>query len=467
MKNAGVGKCYHDACMELRQGLPTVVILGRPNVGKSTLFNRILGNRRSIVGDEPGITRDRITGEAEFRGKYFRLIDTGGLVVHEDEAIPAEIFRQARKAIEEADQIIFLIDGRAEITGTDRELAQMLQRLGKPVTVAVNKIDVPSRESLAHEFFSLGFQNLFAVSAEHGLGVEELLEHVTRDFPEAEAERGEALQLCIKVAIVGRPNVGKSTLLNALTGGDRAIVSSVPGTTRDAVDESVLRDGVRYVFVDTAGIRRKGKTRLMAEKLSVVMAQRHLRMAQVVLLVLDATTGVVNLDATIGGYAHESGRSIILCVNKWDAAPNKDKAAFIEQLRWQLKFLDYAPIAFLSAKTGAGVSQLFPLIRRGYEAASKRIPTGELNRFLQSLELEKDLHVKYMTQVSVRPPTFVVFTDQVRELHFSTQRYIANQIRKEFGFPGTPIVIKERTKPKREFKGGERKPVRRSRGKPR
>ena len=442
--------------MERREGLPTVVILGRPNVGKSTLFNRILGNRRAIVGDEPGITRDRIGGEAEFHGRRFRLIDTGGLVVGESEAIPAEIFRQARKAIEEADQIIFLLDGRAEITASDRELAQMLQKLGKPVAVAVNKIDAPSREALAHEFYSLGFEDVFPVSAEHGLGVEELLEHVTKDFPAGEAAAEEAAPLRIKVAIVGRPNVGKSTLLNALTGGDRAIVSPVPGTTRDAVDESVVRDGVEYVFVDTAGIRRKGKTRLMAEKLSVVMAQRHLRMAQVVLVVLDATTGVVNLDATIGGYAHESGRSIILCVNKWDAAPSKDKAAFVEQVRWELKFLDYAPIAFLSAKTGAGVSQLFPLIRRGYEAASKRIPTGELNRFLASLEFEKDLHVKYITQVGVRPPTFVVFTDQVRELHFSTQRYLANRIREEFGFPGTPIVIKERTKPKRELKAGRK-----------
>ena len=443
--------------MERREGLPTVVILGRPNVGKSTLFNRILGNRRAIVGDEPGITRDRIAGEGEFRGKRFRLIDTGGLLVRETEAIPAEIFRQARKAIEEADEIIFLIDGRAEITATDRELAQMLQKLGKPVAVAVNKIDVPSRETLAHEFYSLGFEHVFPVSAEHGLGVEELLEHVTQNFPAGEPSEAEAAPLRIKVAIVGRPNVGKSTLLNALIGADRAIVSPMPGTTRDAVDEAVLRDGVEYVFVDTAGIRRKGKTRLMAEKLSVVMAQRHLRMAQVVLVVLDATTGVVNLDATIGGYAHESGRSIILCVNKWDVAANKNKAEFLEQIRWQLKFLDYAPVAFLSAKTGAGVSQLFPLIRRGYEAASKRIPTGELNRFLASLEFEKDLHVKYITQVGVRPPTFVIFTDQARELHFSTQRYLANRIREEFGFPGTPIVIRERTKPKREFKGGGRR----------
>lgn len=443
--------------MERREGLPTVVILGRPNVGKSTLFNRILGNRRAIVGDEPGITRDRIAGEGEFHGKRFRLIDTGGLLVRETEAIPAEIFRQARKAIEEADEIIFLIDGRAEITATDRELAQMLQKLGKPVALAVNKIDVPSRETLAHEFYSLGFKHVFPVSAEHGLGVEELLEHVTRNFPAGEPSEAEAAPLRIKVAIVGRPNVGKSTLLNALIGADRAIVSPTPGTTRDAVDEAVLRDGVEYVFVDTAGIRRKGKTRLMAEKLSVVMAQRHLRMAQVVLVVLDATTGVVNLDATIGGYAHESGRSIILCVNKWDVAPNKNKAEFLEQIRGRLKFLDYAPVAFLSAKTGAGVSQLFPLIRRGYEAASKRIPTGELNRFLASLEFEKDLHVKYITQAGVRPPTFVIFTDQARELHFSTQRYLANRIREEFGFPGTPIVIRERTKPKREFKGGGRR----------
>ena len=319
--------------------LPSVVIVGRPNVGKSTLFNAIIGQRRSIVGDEPGITRDRIYGEATYRGRKFDLIDTGGIVLNDDEMIPTQILKQARTAFETASHIIFLIDGRSEITGVDRDLARMLHKLGKPVSVAVNKIDSPKREGLTHEFHALGFKHLFPVSAEHRLGFEDLLDHVTEGFvaepaarkkvrgedagpePEPEDER----TLPIKIAIIGRPNVGKSTLLNALTGTERAIVSPVAGTTRDAVDEKVTDDGTEYVFVDTAGIRRKGKTKLMAEKLSVVMARRHLRMSHVALLVMDASEGVLALDATIAGYAHEEGRAIILVVNKWDAAKDKNK----------------------------------------------------------------------------------------------------------------------------------------------
>ncbi len=440
-----------------RAGKPSVVIVGRPNVGKSTLFNRILGNRRAIVGDEPGITRDRIQGDAEYRNKDFVLIDTGGILPHDAATIPSEILKQARVALEGASQIIYVIDGRAEITGTDRELAQMLRRLGKPVSLAVNKIDVAERESLTSEFYALGFDHLFPVSAEHRRGIDDLLDHVTADFAErAEQEDPSAAANVIKVAIIGRPNVGKSTLLNALVGKERTIVSPVAGTTRDAVDETVHHEGVDYTFVDTAGIRRKGKTRMMAEKLSVMMAQRHIRMANVVLLVLDATDGVVGLDATIGGYAHEGGRPIVICVNKWDAAPKKDKRAFLETLRHEMKFLEYAPVAFLSARDGTGLQQLFGLIRRGFESASKRVSTGELNRFLGALEFERDLKVKYITQTSSRPPTFVVFTDGGKELHFSIQRYLVNQIRRAFGFAGTPIVVKSKTRPKRAKKSASR-----------
>ena len=426
--------------------LPTVVIVGRPNVGKSTLFNAITGTRRSIVGDEPGITRDRIQGEASYLGRRFHLIDTGGIIQNDAELIPSQILKQARVALDRASQIIFLIDGRTEITGADRDLAKMLRRLGKPVTLAVNKIDTTARETLAHEFHALGFADLFPISSEHRIGLDDLLAHVTRDFPQSEAaaEAPAAEKQAIKVAIIGRPNVGKSTLLNALVGAERSIVSPIPGTTRDAVDEKLTRHGVDFVFVDTAGIRRKGKTRLMAEKLSVVMARRHIRMANVVVLVLDATEGVVGLDATIAGYAHEEGRAVILCVNKWDLHGEKGKRSFTEAVRDELKFLDYAPIAFVSAKTGTGVKGLFRLIEEAYQSASQRITTGELNRFVQTLEPSRDTKIYYMTQASVRPPAFVVFTDQGQDLHFSTERYLVNQLRKRFGFEGTPIAIKAR-----------------------
>jgi GTP-binding protein len=426
--------------------LPTVVIVGRPNVGKSTLFNAIIGQRRSIVGDEPGITRDRIHGTAEYRGRLFELIDTGGIVRSDSEHIPAQILKQARHAIESAAHIIFLVDGRTELTAADRDLAQMLRQLGKPVALAVNKTDTASREAIAADFYSLGIRDVFPVSAEHRLGIEELLDHVTAGFARNVPEETPEPERRIKVAIIGRPNVGKSTLLNALVGEERAIVSPVAGTTRDAVDVAIEREGTAYVFVDTAGIRRKGKTKLMAEKLSVVMARRHIRMANVVLLVLDATEGVLAADATIGGYAHEEGRSVLVCVNKWDAVPRNDKRAFETAVRDGLKFLDYAPVVFISARTGAGVDGLYGRIRQAYEAASTRVPTGELNRFLETLEVEREPRILYMTQASVRPPTFVLFTDRATPLYFSKERQMVNQIRKRFGFDATPIVIK--TKPR-------------------
>ena len=422
--------------------LPSVVIVGRPNVGKSTLFNAILGQRRSIVGDEPGITRDRIRGEAEHRGRRFELIDTGGIIPDDEELIPTQILKQARVALDDASHVIFLIDGRAEVTGADRDLAGMLRRLAKPVALAVNKIDSPVREHLAHEFHELGFEHLFPVSAEHHLGLEELLDHITRGFPVLEEEAAPERTARIKVAILGRPNVGKSTLLNALTGSERAIVSPIAGTTRDAVDEAVAHDGIEYIFVYTAGIRRKGKTKLMAEKLSVVMARKHLRMSNVALLVLDATEGVLALDATIAGYAHEEGRAVILCVNKWDASQEPNKRVFLESIRDELKFLDYAPVTFMSAQKRQGTRALFPLIRKVYESASKRIGTGELNRFIETLRWEYQPRIRYLTQASIRPPTFVAFTDRDSKLHFSGERYLVNRLREKFGFEGTPVVVK-------------------------
>jgi len=428
--------------MKRVSSLPTVVVVGRPNVGKSTLFNAIIGHRRSIVGDEPGITRDRIIGQATYNNRPFELIDTGGIITNDEELIPTQILKQARVALDEAAQIIFLIDGRTEITGADRDLAKMLRKLGKPVSLAVNKIDHVKREGLTHEFYTLGFQHLFPVSAEHRIGLDDLLDHVTHEFPKAESktETEEEQQAYIKVAIIGRPNVGKSTLLNALTGMERSIVSPVAGTTRDAVDETVRYEGIDYAFVDTAGIRRKGKTKLMAEKMSVVMARRHLKMSNVALLVLDAGEGVLALDATIAGYAHEEGRALILCVNKWDISRDKNKKLFLEQIRDELKFLEYAPVLFMSAHKQAGTRPLFPLIKKVYDAASVRIGTGQLNRFVETLSWEYDAKIHYMTQASVRPPTFVVFTN-TNHLHFSAERFLVNRLREKFGFEGTPVVL--------------------------
>ena len=426
---------------------PTVVIVGRPNVGKSTLFNRITGQRRAIVGDEPGMTRDRIHGFAEHGGRRFELIDTGGIVVDDREYIPSQILRQAEVALEHASHIVFLVDGRAEITASDRDLANMLRRLGRPVTLAVNKADTGSRAGLAHEFYELGIPDVYPISGEHGTGVDALLDHVLEGMGEGGATPAEETE-SIKVSIIGRPNVGKSTLLNALTGHERAIVSPIAGTTRDAVDERIRRGDTEFVLIDTAGIRRKGKTKQMAEKLSVVMARRHIRMAHVVLLVLDATEGVVGLDATIAGYAHEGGRAIIVCVNKWDEVEGhkgQKRNEFEHNIRDQFKFLEYAPVVFLSAKSGSNVPKLFRLIKEIFESASKRVTTGELNRFVDHLHFE-ERKIYYITQASIRPPAFVAFTDRGGPLHFSHERYLVNQIRRRFGFRGTPIAFKTRAK---------------------
>jgi GTP-binding protein len=422
------------------------VIVGRPNVGKSTLFNAVLGDRRSIVGDEPGITRDRIYGEAFHRGKRFGLIDTGGIVPNDDALIPSQILKQAQVAFEIASHIVFVIDGRTEITSADRDLAKLLRRLNVPLTLVVNKIDVVARETLVPEFYSLGLGDPMAISAEHRRGIGELLDKITEPFPalepETEEPEPEGNLKRIKVAIIGRPNVGKSTLLNALVGSERSIVSPIPGTTRDAVDESVKDGNTTYRFVDTAGIRRKGKTTEMTEKLSVVMARRHIRMANVALIVVDATEGVVGSDATIAGYAHEEGRAVIVVVNKWDAVGEASKRTFTESVKDELKFLDYAPIIYTSAINAEGIRKIYATIRRVFDNASKRVTTGELNRFVETLHFGSDVKVYYMTQASIRPPTFIVFTDQADKMHFSMERYLVNRLRERFGFDGTPVVIK-------------------------
>ena len=478
---------YRRSVIPSRPGaatLPLVAIVGRPNVGKSTLFNRLTRSRRSIVGDEPGITRDRIYGEFEWAGRRFRLVDTGGIIPDDPELIPTEIYNQAKVALDEAQAIVMVVDARTELARPDYDLARLLTRGKRPVFLAVNKVEGDAMALVAENFRRLGIREVFSISAEHGLGIGELLDAVTAVIPEqAEAvegsdqggidaseheadsptaqvphrTHGEFEQHETAVAIIGRPNVGKSTLLNALTGTSRAIVSPIAGTTRDAVDETVEYEGNTLRFVDTAGIRRKGKTNLMAEKLSVVMARRHLEAADVALLLIDATEGVTASDATIGGYAHESGRSIILVVNKWDAVttgrtdgkPPADRDIFEKQLRRALKYLDYAPVLFLSAKEGKGIGRVLKEVMAIAAERRKRVTTGQMNRFLDKIDFQrapvpmsKRVRIFYMTQAAVAPPTFVLFTDRDVRLHFAFERFLENQIRDAFGFKGTPIWFK-------------------------
>jgi len=470
------------------EALPLVAIVGRPNVGKSTLFNRLTKSRRSIVGDEPGITRDRIYGEYEWAGREYRLVDTGGMVPDDAELIPTEIYAQAQVALADADALVLVVDARTELASPDYDLARMMIRGGKPLFLAVNKVEGENMALEAENFRQLGIRAVFPISSEHGLGIGDLLDAIAEavpappvaeleeeevaEEPEAEAAEGDPEQLNrshgefepheTSVAIIGRPNVGKSTLLNALTGSSRAIVSPIAGTTRDAVDEVVEFAGSTLRFVDTAGIRRKGKTHLMAEKLSVMMARRHLEAADVALLVLDAVDGVTAADATIGGYAHESGRSVIIVVNKWDKVttgrtdgkPPADRAIFEEQLRTVLKYLSYAPVIFLSALEGTGpegpgMERVLNEVVTVAAERRKRVSTGQMNRFLEKIDFQrasvpmaKRIRIFYMTQAAVAPPTFVLFADREVKLHFSFERFLENQIRTAFGFEGTPIWFK-------------------------
>ena len=489
----------HEAFLHL----PLVAICGRPNVGKSTLFNKLTQTRRSIVGDEPGITRDRIYGEVEWGGRDVRIVDTGGVVPDDEALIPAEIFRQAKVGLEEADAIIMVVDGRTELAAPDVELARLLQRGGKPVFLAVNKIDTPEMFAAAENFRQLGFRNVCPISAEHGVGIGDLLDDVWAALPpetvaeeptenlegfeeefeedegnaitdasvdgEAKPGRrlrshGEHISRETKIAIIGRPNVGKSTLLNALTGTDRAIVSPIAGTTRDAVDEVVERDGHKFRFIDTAGIRRKGKTKLMAEKLSVIMSRKHLEAADVALLVIDASEGVAAADANIGGYAHESGRSVIIVVNKWDLMTTArtdgkapaDKKVYEQQVRDSLKYLEYAPLLFVSATESKGIAEVFKKVELVARERRKRITTGQMNRFLDKIDFQrasvpmnKRVKIYYMTQAAVAPPTFVLFTDRDVKLHFSYERFLANEIRDTFKFIGSPIWFKVKARNKK------------------
>ncbi|HSL54958.1 MAG TPA: ribosome biogenesis GTPase Der [Pyrinomonadaceae bacterium] len=444
-----------------------VAIVGRPNVGKSTLFNRLIGERRSIVGDEPGITRDRIYGQVDWAGTKFSLIDTGGIVPDDDAVIPANILKQAGMAIDEAHVLVWVVDARTGVTQLDEELAALLRSTGKHVLVAANKTDSSRLESESTEFYRFGFNDVFPISAEQGIGIGDLLDSVVdliksgeQEVPQDEPTESRELRL----AIVGRPNVGKSSLLNRLLGEDRVIVSPVAGTTRDAIDTVLETPERKFRLIDTAGIRRKGKTDEMAEKLSVIMARKSLERADVAIVLVDAVEGVAALDATIAGYALDAGCSIILAVNKWDALAEKETntaAEFERGLRDKMKFLEWAPVITISALTGQRVERILSLVLKADEARNRRIPTSQLNDFFERAIAQprggtapsparggmSRLKVQYLTQAGVRPPTFVVFTSGGKPgLHFSYERYLVNRLREEFDFFATPLRIVEKHK---------------------
>src|SRR6266404_2149852 len=457
-------------------GLPLIAIVGRPNVGKSTLFNRLIGERRSIVGDEPGITRDRIYSESEWNDVRFALVDTGGIVPDDEAIIPANILKQAGFAIDEALAITWVVDARKGVTPLDQELARLLRGTGKRVLVAANKADAVNWESDAGEFFSFGFDDVFGISAEHGNGIGEMLDALVSGgswklVSESERETDPSDQLApreLRLAIVGRPNVGKSSLLNRLLGEERVIVSPVAGTTRDAIDTLLQTPERAFRIIDTAGIRRKGKTGLMAEKLSVIMARRSLERADVAIVVVDAKEGITALDANIAGYALDAGCSIIIAVNKWDAVENKETntaAEFELKLRDKMKFLEWAPVITMSALTGQRVEKILSLVLKADEARNRRIPTAQLNAFFERAIAQprgggtpapakggmSRLHVQYLTQAGLRPPTFVVFTAGGKAgLHFSYERHLQNRLREEFDFFATPLRIVERHKQRKK-----------------
>lgn len=433
---------------------PVVAIVGRPNVGKSTIFNRILGERLAIVEDTPGVTRDRLYGMGEWQNRTFHLIDTGGIGFNEDDEFMVLVRHQAELAIDEADVIIFVVDGTTGISSQDQEVAKMLFRSRKPVVLAVNKIDNPQRLNDVYEFYSLGFEQVVAVSGAHAIGFGDLLEEVSHYFPEDKEEEYD--DDVIKVSLIGRPNVGKSSLVNAILGEERVIVSDIAGTTRDAIDTPFTFQEQEYVLIDTAGMRKKGKVYEGTEKYSVMRALRAIERSDVALLVIDGEQGIIEQDKKVAGYAHEAGRGVVIVVNKWDAVEKDDKTMqhFIQTIRDEFKYLSYAPILFVSAKTNQRVLTILPKVREVAEQHAMRIATPVLNDIIQEAttvtppptDKGRRLRINYSTQVSVKPPTFVLFVNDVELMHFSYQRYLENKIREAFPFEGTPIRILVRNK---------------------
>ena len=437
---------------------PLVAIVGRPNVGKSTLFNKLIGRRLSIVEDTPGVTRDRIYADAEWLTHSFTLIDTGGIEPESEDIIAVQMRRQAELAIETADVIIFLVDGREGMTAADEEVAAMLRKSNKPVVLAVNKLDAPKFNDAIYEFYALGLGDPVIVSAGQGLGLGDMLDEVCAHFPPETEEEGEHP---LNIAVVGKPNVGKSSLVNAILGEERCIVSNIPGTTRDAVDTLFTLDGENYVLVDTAGIRRKRAVEdETIERYSVIRSLAAVRRADVVLIVVDAEQGLSEQDVKIAGYVHEEGKPSVLVVNKWDLIEKDTNTMnkFKKDMQVDLAFMDYVPFLFLSAKTGQRVNKLLGAARESYAQSVRRITTGTLNDIVnEAISMTeppamsgKRLKIYYATEVSVQPPTFVIFVNDEALVHFSYKRYMENYFRKTFGFQGTPIKIIFRTRGKEE-----------------
>lgn len=456
-----------ESPIETKRQLPLVAIIGRPNVGKSTIFNRLTGERKAIVGDQPGITRDRIYGEVEWSGERFSIVDTGGIVPDDDAVIPANILKQAGLAIGEAEALLWVVDARKGITPLDEELAALLRTTGKRILVVANKVDANRLADDVNEFYKFGFEEVFPISAEQGIGLGELLDSLTDHLKTDSAPRVEdEIQATreLRLAIVGRPNVGKSSLLNRMLGEERMIVSPIAGTTRDSIDTVLQTQDQTFRIIDTAGIRRKGKTDEMAEKLSVVMARRSLERADVAVVLIDALEGPTALDAHIAGYALDAGCSILLAVNKWDALEGKETGTaseFERRVRDRMKFLEWAPVVMISALTGQRIFNLLPVAIRANEARNRRIPTSQLNSFFERAIAQprggvtpapvkggvSRLHVQYITQAGIRPPTFVVFTAGGKPgLHFSYERHLQNRLREEFDFFATPLRIIEKHK---------------------
>ncbi|MGF9905013.1 ribosome biogenesis GTPase Der [Brevibacillus porteri] len=435
-------------------GLPVVAIVGRPNVGKSTIFNRLIGERVAIVEDMPGVTRDRLYGKGEWLTHTFHVIDTGGIEFGETDEILTQMRYQAELAIDEADVIIMIADSRTGVTDADVELSRMLNRTGKPVVLAVNKADNPEMRADIYDFYSLGLGEPFPVSGSHGLGLGDMLEDVVQHFPAEDDE--EKRDDVIRVSIIGRPNVGKSSLTNAILGEERVIVSDVAGTTRDAIDTPFERDGQSYILVDTAGMRKRGKVYETTEKYSVMRAMRSIEDSDVVLVVINGEEGIIEQDKKIAGYAHEAGRGVIIIVNKWDAIEKDDKTMqrFTELIREEFKYLDYAPIMYVSAKSKQRVHTILPKVNEVAQAHTMRIPTAVLNDLVTDATIRtpppsdrgKRLKINYATQATVKPPTFILFVNDPELMHFSYERYIENKIREAFVFEGTPVRIWTRKK---------------------